>query len=362
MIHEEDTDLRELLATLREDAATPGELRALRQALDARRPARTRGAMGGAPGVRRSAQAGRAVFVTAVTAAIAAALALLPGGDAVPTSPRLGPLALAAANAQTAPELRHPYRYTRIRAQFTYVAARGGARAERVVVQDQEAWVGARWRGRERSSAGSAQLRGDASLAPELAHGRRPLPATDAPFHYGDGPLATLDPSTLPPGRAAIRRVLTDGIREDRWGPYAGRSTNLPETQVRALLAREAVLLLVHAPLTGDQRAALLDVLSESAAARDLGAVTDRAGRSGRGVELVLPATPAVPADPTGAHGLESTAADAHADHLRLVLDRRHAEVLEWSFTPAGAPSTMSPTTVDTVLSARGADQVGRRR
>ena len=180
---------------------------------------------------------------------------------------------------------------------------------------------------------------------------RLPLEASDRPFAYGDGPLARLDPATLPDDRAGIARVLNRGIRTDRWGPYAssrGRRTGIPEHIQRSHTAYSMVLLLVYARLTADQRAALLDVLATHAAARDLGHVDDAIRRPGRAVRLDFP--PPTP-----------YSTPAPAEQISLVFDPVTSEILEWSMTPPDGPSRSAPVRREIVLETGWAQHIGER-
>jgi hypothetical protein len=297
-----------------------------------------------------------AIVLTLAAAAGAFAIAILPAArDAQRTPQPTPPLVAAAAVAaqRTVPAAdTAPYRYTRTRRTFTYEVRRdgrvGGERFELAV----ERWVGPRWRGREIGSASHRALTGDLALAREQFGKRsRPFEAYDRPYAYGDGPLARLDPRTLPEDRKTLVRVLTTGIRTDRWGPYAssrGRPLDMPEDLLRSVTAHHTILLLVHARLTPVQRAALLDMLAAEAPARDLGTVTDAIGRRGRGVELSYPIG--------GGRGV-----DPDYERYRIVFDPTTAEVLEWSLEPRGGVNPGSPYSVETVIEAGWAQRAGER-
>jgi hypothetical protein len=330
-----DEQIRRRLAPLASLEPTDEDLAALRAA---RRP-------------RRRPLA--AIVVTAAAAAAAVLIALSPAARE-PARPPKPPLVAAATIAaqRTIPSVSDaPYRYTRTRETVTYEVRRGGRVGGDRYEIDVEAWVGARWRGREIGSASRRALTGDVALAREQFGDRGiPFEPYDRPYAYGDGPLARLDPRTLPEDRETLARVLTTGIRTDRWGPYAesrGRSLGMPEDVVRSVIARHTILLLVHARLTPVQRAALLDMLAAGAPARDLGTVTDAIGRRGRGVELSLPI-----ADPDGV---------THHERYRIVFDPTTAEVLEWAMEPRGGAGIGSPRTVETVLETGWARRVGER-
>ena len=319
-----DDELRELLEPLAAHQPAALDVARLReQAAGARRRRRTR---------RASA--------VAVAALATLAVALLPAPDEPRRSPEDGVDVLRSAAAVAAAQPDPPiagarFRYARVRAQFTYEAREDGRVARDNYERTEETWVGARWKGRVIARAGRRWQTGDRDLA-RAAFGAGPTPlieASDAPFAYGDGPLARLDPSTLPDDRARIARVLNRGIRTDRWGPYAssrGRPTGIPEHVQRSHTAYSMVLLLVYARLTADQRAALLDVLATHAAARDLGPVEDAIGRRGHAVRLDFP--PPTP-----------YSTPAPAEQISLVFDPVTSEILEWSMTPPDGPSRSGP-------------------
>ena len=277
-----EDDLRELFAPLAADEPSVTEVRALRQRVGSRRARPPRRAIAG---------------VAALTAALATGLAVLPGAppsDETTRGDSVLRAAAAAAADQPVPRVAGaPLRYAKVKSTFAYVARRDDRIAEHHVEQIRETWVGAKWQGRARTVAGREWNTGDAAIASEVFDEPSGLAEPrDEPFAYGDGPLAELDPATLPQGRDAIVAALREGIRLDRWGPYAesrGRE-HLPAGPVRDAYTTYAFIgLLVNAWLTPAQRAALLDVLAADPAARDLGTVTDRAGRSGHAVALAYP-------------------------------------------------------------------------
>lgn len=326
-----DDDLRRVFAPLRADTPTRDELAAARAAT----------ARGPAPVRRRLLPA-----LAAATAVLLVALALRPGdGGDRPAGSALLDAAAAAERTRVPAAATAPLRYVQVRRTLRFGVRRDGRTASRHVVQDVESWVGERWRGRSRAAAGREWTTGDGRLA---ARTWRPgegvlLDPRDEPFAYGDGPLADLDPAELPAERDAMGRTLRDGLRAGRWSPY-GRAVRAGRTRDDSLATDAMVRLLVHARLTPAQRAALLETLAASPAARDLGRVRDARGRTGDGVELAY----------RGAQYLQG------AERYRLVVDRRTAEVLQWSFTP-GAVRTGLPATTETVLRAGYATAVGRR-
>jgi hypothetical protein len=189
--------------------------------------------------------------------ALAAALALIPGRT---QDTRLAPDVLSVTAATAAarpvpPVAAAPFRYTRIRRTLTYVARRDGREGREHLETTVETWVGSRWRGRERGSAGRRRLSGDLRVA-RMQLGRLGKAAALTrpyvrPFAYGDGPLARLDPTTLPDDRDELGRALEAGIRTDRWGPYPesrSRSIGMPEDLLRSYTAYQTITLLVYAP------------------------------------------------------------------------------------------------------------------
>jgi hypothetical protein len=330
-----DEDIRQRLAPLAALEPTEDDLAALRAAPRPRPRRRPRAAL----------------VLTAAATAAAAAIALAPAAREPERSPEPPLVAAAAIAAQrSVPTVDDaPYRYTRTRNTLTYEVRRdrrvGGERYE----IDAEAWVGARWRGREIGAESRRALVGDIALAREQFGAKgHPFEAYDRPYAYGDGPLARLDPRTLPQDRKTLARVLTTGIRTDRWGPYAssrGRPLDMPEDLLRSVTAHHTILLLVHARLTPVQRAALLDMLAAEAPARDLGTVTDAIGRRGRGVALSYPI-----GGPIVGH-----------ERYRIVFDPATAEVLEWAHEPPDGASRWAPHRVETVIETGWARRVGER-
>jgi hypothetical protein len=341
-----DDDLRALFAPLAADEPHPAQIAALRRRAPARRRHRRQRAIAG---------------IATATAAAAAALALLSGSQTPRGSEAaagiLRTAAAVAAEQPVPPPSDAPLRYAKVRATFSYVAREGDRTAQQHAEQVAESWVGAKWKGRSRAARGRTWNTGDRALAREAFGGSgAPLPPRDTAYAYGDGPLAELDPATLPEDREAIAAVLREGIRLDRWGPYpeSRGEDNGPSGAARDSYVTYAFIgLLVNARLTPAQRAALLDVLAGDPAARDLGRVTDREGREGRGVALEYAA---------GDAGLA-------APGYRIVFDPRTSEILEWAMErPAVTPADPqrrtvagSPSRVETVLSTGYVDEIGER-
>ena len=344
-----DDDLRELFAPLTSDEPRPGEFEELRRRTAAR-SARGRSRRG-------------VVALTVATATAAILLAAWPArGPGGPQSdPHDSVLATAAAVAAEEPVptvADAPLRYAKVRHTFTYSARDGDLVARSHHEQIIESWVGARWRGRERSDRGRHWISGDVDATrgklPIARPGDGPDPLTepvDRPYAYGDGPLAELDPAELPAGRESIARVVRDGIRTNRWSAdeqARGRPDGLIDAAARDTYATYASIgLLVHARLTPDQRAALLDVLASDPAADDLGTLRDSEGRAGAAVDLTYDAP---------GH------ASSRVPRFRVIFDRDSAEILEWAMWPPGGDDhPWAPARVDTVLSTGYADVVGER-
>jgi hypothetical protein len=254
-----DDDLRELFAPLAADEPPPSELARLRSRSAAR------------PGRRRLPRRTLAA-VAAATAAVAVGLALLPGASPpVPgpgPEPAAGVLRAAAAVAADQPVPRvadAPYRYTRTRDRLTYEVRDSGAVARLTLEQPGERWVGVKWSGREAYGQGQSSTSGDRGLARAFAGLEQSFGPREGPVAYGDGPLAELDPTTLPATRDAIAATLREGMRTNRWSPYPesrGQVTGPPGGEYGSYAAYSFVNLLVHARLSPPQRAALLDVLA----------------------------------------------------------------------------------------------------
>jgi hypothetical protein len=291
-------------------------------------------------------------FAALGVAAVAGVLAaLLAPADPERVAPPKNALLTAASAAEKRGEPAGPLRYTRVDMTFTYVLRKGGHEGSRTHRLIAESWVGARWRGRQIGTAEAVTASGDPEITRlEWASTRGGMPAYDRPYAYGDGPLARLDPRDLPEEREELARVLYEGMRYDRWGPYAssrGERTDIPEDAMRAHNAYRTILLLIYARLSGPQRAALLDVLAADAHARDLGTVTDGAGRQGLGVVLRYPIE--VPGGGT-----------VHEEH-RLIFDPVNAEVLEWTMEPGGGAGPGSPRRRELVLETGWAQEVRQR-
>jgi hypothetical protein len=316
-----DDDLRALFAPLAADEPTDAERAALR---------RRAGAAASATPPR---PAWRPVLaVAATTVAVGAGLALLPGDDRTAGAPA-GAAALLRATAAVAADqpvpapADAPLRYVRLRETITYTATDGGRAAQDHHEQVLESWVGARWQGRTHADALDK--------------------ARDGAYAYGDGPLADLDPAELPQGRDAIAATLRDGIAANRWAlrpadrgvpAKAGLSSD-------SLVTYSIINLLVAARLTPDQRAALLDVLSDDPAAQDLGEVKDADGRTGRGVALSY----------SGDRQL------AGVGSFRVIFDPDTAEILQWSLAPAVGDAGRGMERAETILQAGFAPAVGQR-
>ena len=339
-----DDDLRELFAPLAGDEPAPAEISRLRREAAAR--------------PRRRPRRMTVAALGTTTVAFALALALLPGaGDRDPTDPRrsvLDTAAAVAADHPVPPVSDAPLRYAKVLRTFSYPAI-GDGDIPNHNEQVTETWVGARWRGREIAQQGRSWRDVDGVVREGYAD---PLVAArDQPYAYGDGPLAELDPADLPAERDAIARVLRDGIRFDRWGPYPesrGKDSGIPPQAEAFHVTYSIVGLLVYARLTPDQRAALIDVLATDRAARDLGTLEDRRGREGSAVELTYD-------DAAGPAG-------SRRARFRVIFDRRTSEILEWSVgaarptptDPAGRP-VGTPDRTETVLATGYANAVGDR-
>jgi len=343
----EDRDLHELFAPLAADEPTPAELSALR-----RRAATTKQVRAGA---RRPAwRLGAAV--TGATAAVAVGLAVLPSADdgtrPAGAAAVLHAAAAVAADQVVPPVADGPLRYAKVRATFVYSVARDGRVAQSHHQQIVETWVGSQWNGRTVSEQGHMWITGDADLARAalpFSEGHDPLDKPrDGAYAYGDGPLAELDPATLPSDRDGIAAALRDGIRDNTWAlrpADRGRPQPPGAPSADSFVTYSIIGLLVNARLTAQQRAALLDVLAADPAARSLGDVTDGDGRTGTGIELAY-------------SGNQMLA----ADRFRVIFDPKTSEVLEWSMTPPGGDDHPgAPWRTETVLATGYAQETGER-
>jgi hypothetical protein len=348
-----DDDLRALFAPLAADAPAPAEREALRAALAAAPPA---------PAARPRARARLTwkpvAAVATATLAVGAGLAILPGDDKTNQAGG-GVSILHAAAAEAAGEpvpgvAEAPYRYARLRDTFTYTATgAGGATAELHEAQDSEAWVGAKWTGRQAFAQGRTSLTGDAALGrttwPDAAAGKEDpfVKARDTAYAYGDGPLAELDPADLPSDRDGIVRVLRDGIENNRWSLYPasrGKPNRSGARPIESFVTYSMLNLLSVARVTPAQRAAMLDVLGRDPSAHDLGTVKDAEGREGRGVTLRYP----------GEQFLFG------ANRFEVIFDADSSEILQWSMAP-DVPSRGTPARVETVLGGGYVAAIGDR-
>jgi len=342
-----DDELRDRLAPLAEHEPSAAAVAALRE-------------RAGRVGVRPRRRRAPRVAALGLAAAAGIAAVLLGPADpepARPPAPTADVLlaAAAVADAQPSPAVAvAPLRYVRLERTVTFERRLGDRVAVRTHENSVEAWVGSRWRGREMGTAERVSLTGDHELGRPWRGlvGVGPLggEAYDRAFAYGDGPLARLDPTKLPQERDALARVLDEGMRNDRWGPYAesrGRPSDIPEDAQRAHNAYRTILLLVYARLTGTQRAALLDVLAANSAARNLGTVKDGAGREGRGVLLDFP--------------IKNPGGETWSESHRLIFDPATAEVLEWTMEPLGGAGPAAPRRNELVLETGWAQKVGER-
>jgi hypothetical protein len=309
-------------------------------------------------GPRRRRRIALAAVAACVTAA--AVLAIAPRGGE-PGKP--APLAFSAfatvAERQPVPPIRlAPFRYTRTRQSFIYEVHRGDRTGQKITRYDVRTWVSSRWRGRQTSVLEAYFLAGDRALA-ERQWGEHMYDEVDGKnfaevgtgtraYAYGDGPLARLDPRMLPEERDRLAAVLREGIRADRWGPYAesrGRGLDMPEDLLRATIARSMIHLLVYARLSADQRAALMDVLAEEEATRDLGTTKDPIGRPGRGIALDFP--------------VRDREGNLRDERYRVIFDPSTAEILAWTEEHHGGTSPWSPRREEIVLETGWAELEG---
>jgi hypothetical protein len=340
-----DDDLKTLLAPLATTEPTAAERAALRRA------AASATAPASAPAPHRRLR-GRAVGALAAATAVAGvALAVLPTGDQGARTSILHAAAAQAADEPVPSAADLPLRYSRIRDTFVYTNARDGRQATDTATQESEAWVGARWEGRQRYEQGHDTVAGDPELgrafgSPEQAE-RTWLKPRDGAYAYGDGPLAELDPADLPSDRDGIAKTLREGIETDRWSPYPesrGKDNRATRAPVDSYLTYSMLYLLTQARTTPQQRAAMLDVLAADPAARDLGTVKDAEGRSGRGVALDYP----------GEQFLFG------ANHFVVIFDPDSSEILQWSMAPE-TPNRGTPARTVTVLAGGYVAEVGER-
>ncbi|WCB92569.1 hypothetical protein DSM104299_01265 [Baekduia alba] len=346
-----DDDLRALFAPLSADEPTPAERHALRVAL-ADAPA--------APARPRLTWKPVAAVATA-TIAVGVGLAVLPGSDTTNKSgggAGVSILHTAAAEAAGEPVpsvLDAPFRYTKLKTSSVYTETKGTASLELREQQDSEAWVGAKWTGREVYAQGTQQFVGDWAAASkgwlQLRDGNTPDPSLkprDTRYAYGDGPLAELDPADLPSDRNGIAQALRHGIDTNQWSADAaqrGKDNRVaPKRPIESYVTYSMLNLLSFARVTPAQRAAMLDVLSNDPSAKDLGTVKDNEGREGRGVQLHYP----------GEQFLFG------ANRFVIIFNPDNSEILQWSIGP-DVPDRWTPNLTRTVLSGGYVAKVGDR-
>jgi hypothetical protein len=338
-----DPDLRALFAPLTADAPTAADRAALRTAL-ATAPAPPPSRLTWKP----------VAAVASVTLTVGIGLAVLPASDSTTKSGGVSILHAAAAEAAGEPVpgvAEAPYRYAKVKESFTYTINKDGRTAQHTDTQVVETWVTAKWRGRVTAAeAGRKAVTGDPGLGRQTfgTDGEATwLKAGDRAYAYGDGPLAELDPADLPSDRDGIAKALRDGVHDNRWSPYPearGKPERANAAPIDSFVTYSMVNLLTTARVTPAQRAAMLDVLSHDPAARDLGTVSDRQGRSGRGVALDYPGNQFL----------------SGANHFTIVFDPETSEILEWSMSPA-TPNPSAPARTETVLGGGYVAAIGDR-
>jgi hypothetical protein len=307
-----DTDLRDALAPVREVEPTPDEIARVLAAADDLRAPRSLAA------VRR--RPARAMALVAATAAIAGALAALPGGDSSRPQDARGLLQAAAAVAARQPAPL-AYRYTRVLDRFVDGVNGGGAQGRVTYEQTSESWTSDGFKGRTTAPQGTATW--DAPPSPALRRAAGPaaaiVKAYDGDFRYGDGPLARVPFAALPADAGELGRLLEAAIRDGRWSPDGRSHPRWAPGVVDAQISRSAVTLLALGNLTSDQRTALFELLGTRPGARSLGEVTDLNGRRGVGVALRLPDI---------------------GDELRVVIDPQTSDILQSTETLPPPPAT----------------------
>jgi hypothetical protein len=336
-----DDDLKTLLTPLATTEPTTADRAELRRA--AKRAS--------APAPRRHLR-GRAVGALAAATAVAGvALAVLPTGDQGARTSILHAAAAQAADEPVPSAADLPLRYSRVRNTFSYTIARDGRSATESATQESEAWVGARWAGRERAAQGHVTFAGDPALARGFGTGEQSertwLRPADRAYAYGDGPLAELDPADLPSDRDAIRATLREGIEKNLWSSSTrsrGKDTRVRDTPIDSFLTYSVLYLLTQARTSPPQRAAMLDLLAADPAAHDLGTTKDAEGRTGRGVALDYP----------GEQFLLG------ANHFTVIFDPDSSEILQWSLAP-DTPNRYTPARTVTVLDGGYVAKIGER-
>jgi hypothetical protein len=308
-----DTDLRDAIAPLREVEPTPEDIARVLAAADEVRAPRSLGPR------RRPA---RIIAVVAAAAAVVVALAALPESRSTRPQDAHGILQAAAALAAEQPG-PGAYRYTRERDRFTDKVNAGGEHGRVTYSQTSENWTADAFRGRTLAPQGTASWAAPPSpaLRKAAAGGAAVVKAYDGGYRYGDGPLARVPFDAIPDDAAAAERLLGAAIRDGRWMATPTSHPHWAPSVVDSEISRSAVTLLALGNLTGGQRRALFELLSNRTGARSLGEVTDAAGRHGVGIAIRLAAI---------------------GDELRVIIDPETSDILQSSEVlpppPAHAP------------------------
>lgn len=229
------TELRELLAPLRDELPTDAEIAAvLRTAAAPRRRPRRRLATG----------------LTVATAAAGAAFAALPGTgtrNPLPTTATGLLRATAASAADRTPAPFSGYRYTEVVEHWRWAAPAGHPATE--MEQRVENWVDRNWQGRTIAQPGRI-IEGE---------GNGMEKARDTPYMYGDGSLADLDIAALPTEPHALRDALVAKYKSVDWAPGHPTAQQVHYDTVRSILT-----LLGTANTTPELRAGLWGALALS--------------------------------------------------------------------------------------------------
>jgi len=265
-----------------------------------------------------------AVLVLALAALLGAGVAGLPVLDreSGAPSPLGGPLDAVAAVAavQPAPKGAAGYRFQRVLDRWTY----GTSTAAVTFEQRSETWVDRRFRGLERSSAGTVvDRRGAPEIADRLAREQR-FTTSERAYELGDATVfgeRPLDELPTDPRRLADLMLRSH---------FAARRPGFPRAELVYDQTRELLTLLTTANAGPALRAAAFRAIALLGEVEPAGTRTDALGRTGTAVELRFGAE-AHPSDPDGRGGLLGGDNAKRPFTFELIFDPGTSTILAWS-------------------------------
>lgn len=303
-----DPDLRDALAPLRAAEPTDDEIAAVLAAAEPDPP-------------RRRRRWRLAAAVATGTAAAGVALAALPGSDDGPREPQTAASLLRSAAAVAADQPEPPawagYRYVKVIARWTnarLIMPKDGelprpkdapsVEGEPAVNETtDEVWIDRRWQGR-RVRTGGRHISGPGD-------GGNLIQPHEWPYDGGGISIADVELSELPTDPTELKRLLVAAVKDPRWA-----GDHPTAAQVHHYVLLDVLRLLTVANVTAEQRAALIELLTQYEGAKPLPSVRDHLGREGRGVEI--PVT------------VDWMAEDQAPTRVRIIFAPDTSELLEW--------------------------------